>query len=675
MSLATAGAGGFSGGAGAGGVALAHQANAIGQGAAPPPPQHDAPTAGGPVGPSLVGADLADKNQRLSVKQVRNTSHLPVVAMDWYSSEPVVAYCPPKPEDPSQGVMPILVGKMKNNIYLKQGEGTNKTLRKYLNGKTDFSVVQQECLTNSFDSACVCFEKPHRWLGARRLEQMPPYYYSGNAASSSSSHAIDHEASTEVGAHVENGTLDGTSAPSGDDQDRVVWKVRLCANKKALTVFPEEILQMAVHQAQHHVSSKVKEVAEEALEYPAAFALPAWSFHDAAIEAVLESCLSPAVVYPRSLCALTGALLPPVSGDSPAPLLRRILQVRKASYDEFQKDSAINRTENAVWEDEVTLVLIGMTEEGMEATAVQISNENQSNASCLFGEYKVLSNISYQSNSPIMLLKRCVTDLEKQVDVVADEADGPSGIIFYGSSKEQDALKTEWEKTKSSTEEWEKVPIFATKSDAVAMGAAVLASVSHGRSTRLKQVGNKMRPEFAVSIQSIAPVAVGVRTYYQGDNVEWSKVPVKTVFDFDRRTPAGPFATEYKAAECAVHLNNSNADKLDGEAFLKAAKEYEGTTGIPKREEAALKLRVQIVERWTRDGEWIQVGDVMKPLVDESDPDDDKTRDEAIESTTHELSLSNNGVIASNFSGERCVSIFLTTKPLVSNSFSFYDSS
>jgi hypothetical protein len=34
----------------------------------------------------------------------------------------------------------------------------------------------------------------------------------------------------------------------------------------------------------------------------------------------------------------------------------------------------------------------------------------------------------------------------------------------------------------------------------------------------------------------------------------------------------------------------------------------EGAKIIPQREDAALNLRVRILQRWTRDGEWMQVG-------------------------------------------------------------------
>jgi hypothetical protein len=41
----------------------------------------------------------------------------------------------------------------------------------------------------------------------------------------------------------------------------------------------------------------------------------------------------------------------------------------------------------------------------------------------------------------------------------------------------------------------------------------------------------------------------------------------------------------------------------------------EGAKIIPQRKDAALNLRVRILQRWTRDGEWIQVGFTMEPLV------------------------------------------------------------
>ena len=279
MSLATS-SGMAGGGAGAGGLVMAH--NAVGNAAPPtqPPPQASA-TMGGP--PPLMGADVSNKNQSVSLKQVKSVAHLPLVGIDLHASEPHLAYFPPKPEDPTRGAMPVLVGKMKPNVYLKSAdEVAHKTLRKYLAQSKSFSSLQTDSITKTSDKSAVVLTKPHCWLGLRRTADAPDFVQqqsnvAAGSSSSSSSHAIDEEVSQGAGAVLVNSTLDGASQPSGDDFDRVVYKVRLHESKKAVTVLPEEAVQIMLHQAQVHVANKAQRNDEdEIVDYPVAVALPAW---------------------------------------------------------------------------------------------------------------------------------------------------------------------------------------------------------------------------------------------------------------------------------------------------------------------------------------------------------------------------------------------------------------
>ncbi|GAX24304.1 hypothetical protein FisN_4Lh416 [Fistulifera solaris] len=670
MSLATAGVGG---GMGGGGLTMAHHAAGAQHNAAPPPPDTSHMSGAGPI---FMGADLTDKNQGLSLKQVKNVSHLPLVGIDLHSSEPLVAYFPPKPDDPSGGATPMLVGKMKSALYLKSNETAHKTVKKYLAMSKTFRSLQTDALSVPSDKEAVVISKPHVWLGLRRINDAPKSVRDQlNVSSDTVTHAIAEEVPRGVGAALVNSTLDGSES-SGDDFDRVVWKVRLCDSKKAFPILPEEAVQALLRQAQYHVAVKCNEdlESEEIIDYPLAISLPTWAFHDAAVDALLEATDNSAVIVPRSVAALAGALLPPPpNGGSPSPLLTRILTVRKNSKQEFQKVLAQNP--EAIWEDEITLIMVGMTEEGLETTAIQVSSENGQNVCAIFGDFKVISNVSYQDSDPVSQLKRCALELEKEVDRIAPEADGPTGIVFFGSQIEQDDLKSEWENIKSSLSEWISVPVYNTKQDTVALGTAVLGGVSHGRSTRIRAAGSKKtKPELALQVQNVAPMAVGIRMFYHGkiSPSKWSSIPVKTIFDFDRRVPAGPFPIELIASECAVYREHG-ADKLSEEDFLKATKEMEGVKGIPKREEAALDLRVQIVQKWSRDGEWKQVGDVMQPLVKVTERDDktDTSKVEAVESVTLELSLGVNGIITSNLVGER-QSVVQATKSAFQSTMRYY---
>ena len=632
-------------GAGAGGMMMAHQANAVGQGAAPPPPQAAAST--GIHGPPIfIGADLADKNQSLSVKHVKNVAHLPLVAIDLHAPEPNLAYFPPKPEDTSTGIAPGLIGKMYPDIHFKTGDVPHKTLRKYLSqSKTYYNLNSDSICSGKDHTGSVAIKKPQRWLGFRRLSDAPDFYPGvSNETANSKSHAIDEEANVGVGAVVVNSTLDGSS-PTGDDFDRVVYKIRLTESKKAISVLAEEATQMLFRQAQYHVAMRYKKSPEdeEILDFPCAVALPAWYFHDAAVEALMESCESGVVVFPRNICALVGSLIAPQQGEQASPLLKRVVEVRKVSYKEYEKQLAQDR--DAEWEDEVTIIVIGTTDDGIEATAVQVSEENADNACALLGDYKVIANVAYQSKDPVSLLDRCITELEERIELLAPEVDGPAGILLCGS----DELRKAWKPPK----EWTKVPLFRIESIGVALGCAVLGGVSHGRSTRKRSVGNrKTKADFAIQVQNVAPCAVGVRMSYHGRDkkVDWSKVPVKTIFDFDRRIPAGPNVIDLNAAECAVH-RAGGSEKLSDEELLKAIEANEGSKGIPKREEAALNLRVQIVQKWTRDGDWKPVGDVMKPLIKTVGEGED-SKEEACERISLELKLATTGMITQSFSGE-----------------------
>jgi hypothetical protein len=671
MSLATSS--GMAGAGGGGGLMMAH--NAMGNTVPPsqPPPQS---TAGGPMAPPpLLGGDLANKNQSISLKQVKSVAHLPLVGIDLHAAEPHVAYFPPKPADPTEGAMPVLVGKTKPHLYFQSTDTAHKALRKYLTKSKTFKSLQADSLSKPSDPTAVVLRKPHLWLGLRRTTDAPDFVQlqqgttiinskkKNENSNASSSHAISEEVSQGVGAVVVNSTLDGSSEPTGDDFDRVVFKVRLHESKKALTMLPEEGVQTILHAAQYHVANKVKESnLDEIVDYPFAVAWPAWAAHDAAVEALMEANSNMSgccVILSRSTCALAGALLPPVEGGDLSDLVQRILMVRNASRIEFSKTTQLDDPD-AIWDEEVTLVLVGMTEEGLECTAVQVSSENGANACALFGDFKVLSNVSYQCADPLSLLSKCATELEENVEVIAPEADGPTGIIFYGKTAEQEKLRGVWDKEKPS--EWKKVPVFATKPEAVALGAAVLGGVSHGRSTRVRSTGvNKLRAEMALQVQDVAPVAVGVRiNYHAGDVTKW--LPVKTIFDFDRRVPAGPIPVELNAAECAVHRSGAS-EGLSADQLLKAIANNEGAKGIPVRERAALDLRVQIVQRWTRDGEWKGVGDVVKPLVKETGSGDE-IKEEACESVVLELSLGITGMITTSLVGDRyvCHAIFASTE-------------
>lgn len=653
MSLATAGGGlgGGMGGAAGGGLTMAHQASAMARPTAPP--QGSAiPDSAGMAPPSTsaaaLGADLVDKQQQLSLQQVKDLSKMPLVAIDLYASEPHVAAFPPKPTELGEAVAPYLVGKMKDKVALKTTETSHKTFRKWLSQSKGYLDLKADVLAKLDDESAVVIESPQRWLGLRRLDDAPEDLRTKFAHNDESdSPAIAEEATQEIGIIMANGTLDG-SVPQGDDFDRVVSKLKLHASKKALTILPEEMTGLLISIAQHHVAraTKVDEDDEDIDSYPCAVAVPAVYCYDSSIESLLEAMGGTGVVFQRSMCALAGALLPSPDESKPNTLIEHLGKVMAAMHKEHQKNLVKNP--DLVFEEDMLLLLTGVTNDCAECTAVQISAPRHQDG--MWGNFKVLTNVSYRHENPESITDKCISELFDTLDTVAPEAGGPVAMVSYGTTAEQKTIHIKWEKLKNSLEDWEEVPHFFSNPNSIALGTAVMGAVSHGRITNVVQKpGKKPKAELAIQVQNVSPVAVGVMiNYHGGAKDKWT--PVKTIFDFDRRVPAGPYPIDLVAAECVVHRSKTTKD-LSDEELLKAIKDNEGAKCIPKREQAALDLRVQVLQKWTRDGAWKNVGDVMSPLVS-LDKDEKKV---ACEKIVLELSLGATGMITSSLSGTRYV--------------------
>ncbi|CAB9509010.1 expressed unknown protein [Seminavis robusta] len=650
MSLATtSGGGGFGGGGGGGGMAMSAHANAMARPAAAPPPPQGGSIPGGiapPVSAAALGADLVDKHQQaLSAKQARGVSHLPLVAVDLYAHEPLVAMFPPKAEEGQAGP-PALVGKMKPDLYFQgNNETAHKTLRKFLTKSKAFSSLQTDALANATDEGTVRMPRPHQWLGLRRSDDAPEIIKK-NLPVASESGAIAEDASPDVGVSIANSTLDG-SEPLGDDFDRAVFKVRLHNKKKSLAVLPEEGVQILLHQAQYHVAKKVKadKDDEDITEYPFAVALPAWQCHDASVESLMDAMGGSGVMFQRSICALAGALRPGPKDGKPNLTLKALNDVRQERAKQYQIAKA--KDPDATMDEDVGLFLFGMTDDGIECTAVQVSSVQPDKPDCLFGDFKVLSNVSYQVEDPVSTLEKCVTELQSNLEAILPDMELPPSIIIYGSAQHQSNIHAKWDEFKAkSVSEWKDIPVHTTKAECVAMGTAVLGAVSHGRiRTITEQQGAKPKAILSIRVANVAPVAVGVSmNYHGGKKKKWE--PVKTIFDFDRRVPAGPYAIDLKASECVIHRKGSTG--MSDEDFLKAAKAIEGSKGIPEREEAAKNLRVQVYQKWSRDGEWKKVGDTKKALVIQGKDDEEI----ACEHAVFELSLGPTGIITAGLHGE-----------------------
>mmetsp|Transcript_21010 Transcript_21010/g.30276 ORF Transcript_21010/g.30276 Transcript_21010/m.30276 type:complete len:796 (+) Transcript_21010:1-2388(+) len=654
------------GGAGAGGGGLmmaGQQTTAMTQGGmAPPPPGAEIPGGGGggsmgvPVLNSALAADLVDKSQ-LTSKQAKNLSHLPIVAIDMYGSDPVVAMFPPKPKtknvdadnhnDTNTNLGANLVGKFQPQIHLNKGENSHKILRKYLTKDKTYDDLKADTLASSSKTDTVLIDSPHRFLGIRRIKDCPNYIKSKTTNSllqednsAGLSAAISEEASQES-IFLTNGSLDGVSTPSGDDFDRLVYKVRLAKTKKAVTLLPEEATRMILSVAQSsvarkHISGNGTDQ-DDPLDFPVAIALPAWACHDASVESWMDACPEGSVFFQRSVAALCGGLQPS-KNKSPNLLhdrINKVLQMKEAEHQKENDGTDLTYTP--------LVVTVGLTKDGVECTAIEVAETQNYLPACLFGNYRVICSVSIPDSTAV---GDCIKKLYETLEYVAPELDGPVGFLTYSSNQEEmTKLKTSLETTRRSLESWENVPIIMARPDVVAIGTATLAGVTHGRLHVLIRPKKKPKAHLALRVQNVAPTAVGVRMTYDNGKT-WT--PVKTVFDFDRRVPAGPYPMELTAAECAAMRETTEYE--DDEALQKATAKHEGRKGIPKREEAALAFQLEVVQKWTRTGEWIRVGDIQRPLtkiVDEAE----QIR-VACEKNTLELSLAGTGIITQAFEGQ-----------------------
>jgi hypothetical protein len=715
--------GGLGGGVGAtggaGGLTLAHQSMAMARPSAGPPPGAssipDAPGMAPPSSTAALAADLIDKHQQqLNLAHVRDVAKYPLVAIDLYATSDAiyVAGFSPKPssssssssvqsndeegDEPSGPPQAFLVGTIKDQVALKTTEQAHKTFRKWLSQDRTYHDLQTDVLalttttnttttpqkqskkdaktknTTTTESAVVV-QSPQQWLGIRRFSQAPESIKSKvtmedeDELTMKKSPIAPETGSTQLGSIIMgHGSLDGTSVSQGDDYDRVVYKLKLCESKKALTVLPEEMTKVLFQAAQHDVAryynmninknnNKMSDDmdVDAVSSYPCAVAVPAVNCNDNSIEALLEAMGGTGVIFQRSICALQGALMENYN-QLPKQLLfvDHLQQTLAKIHKEHQLASIKNP--DARLDESMLVLLTGMAQDCAEATAVQLSQPRPAGTShdgIMWGDFKVLTNVSYRSPTPETVIDKCINELFDTLDTVAPEAGTPVAFLSYGSLTQQETIQTKWKSMQKSLENWEAVPSFASPPQAVALGTAFLGAVSHGRVSQIVQVpGKKPKADLAIHVHNVSPCAVGVIMNYHGATKDAPWTPVKTIFDFDRRVPAGPYSLDLVAAECVVYRENPTArETLSDEELVKAIQANQGAKYIPKREQAALDLRVQIMQKLTRDGEWQKVGNEMSPLVT-LDKDEKKI---ACEKVVLELSLGTTGMITNAMTGER----------------------
>jgi len=444
------------------------------------------------------------------------------------------------------------------------------------------------------------------------------------------------------------------------------------------------------------------------MDLPPAFAIPGWATFDSTIEALIDAAKSSNCgpsLHQRSVAACVGALLPPpttpskkkkneVKPTGPTPsnltkLLTEIMTTKDAeAAKEATKTAALNRTDPIEPDPYVPLVvLVGATKEGLELTAVQITKPQSSEEElhCPFGNISVISSVCYtHSSDPLSILKSSLDELREQIGIITPESEEPTTFVTYGtletqkklSSQLKSILTTYGKNGSNDDDNWdgwdEDIPIVTTKEECVSLGLAILAASVHGRVRLIvshKGTDGKMRPKAkaGISVQDVATCAVAVSYNYFGggkdNDKKWTEP--KVIFDFDRRVPAGPYQIDMTAAECAAHVKYGTKTGanfiVDESELIDTASKLEGSKGIPDREAAALQYRFRIYQKTSRSGEWIQVGDDMRPLSMKHSQKDEGVSGEddyvALESCVLEISLNTVGILStvSRTNGETIV--------------------
>lgn len=660
-------------------MATHQQTSFGGKGGAGPPPG----TTAAPSNVAALGADLLDKNQNLNWKQIRNVAEMPIVSVDLYGDTAEVSYFPPVSDEdemktPDDWIKARHLGPVSKEgsslVFNKDNDTAHRALRKLLNKSKGYEAVFKDTFAaaSKSDSASMKITSPHLLLGARQISHLHKATLAKFAVGEDSSHVIDEDTSAELGdgLTIRNGNLDGSTETQNNDFDRVTLNLHLHSKKKSLTVLPEEAVSIVLAKAKQLASKKFEdgededeeEDAEGYLEYPPAIALPAWACNDNAIDSLMDACHGTnAVLYNRSVAALSGAFIPRIVTDEKKVKLQnpKIYDVIMERLGEHAKKTQIAQQQEKPLPNtsfSPMVIMAGLTNDGLELTAIEVKNPNsnymQGDTHVPFGELKVVSSVSFQHSNPLSIIGKSFCALTDIIDDVCPELEDDGGIaaiITYGTIEKQLKMKTTLTKTLKSIEGdavWNADVTFAsTREEAVAVGTSVLAAVSYSRINPESKSEKMGRP--SVEVKNVAPCAVGISyNFHGGKQDSWTEP--KIIFDYDRRVPAGPSITEFSAAECVALKENPKLLE-DTEKLVEEAQKWNKGKFNSLREEAALNMRVRVMQRVERDGKWRLVGNVMKALAKkDGGEEDEESKPSAIETATLELSLDSMGFITAN---------------------------
>ena len=694
LSMSSAGAGG----AALSTAAMAHQPNAMARVQAPNMPSGSSTAARvhAPSSGAALGADQIDK--RLT-RLARSTRHLPLMCMD-VSGSGHVAYHPPVEGEhvaSADTVAPFIVASLgaplgSDLVLSTNDEKKYKAVRRYLTRGNGYSgvfenhpVTSARAVEDSNQNDVLVVSRPHSILGARRTEDLHPSLLSLYGALGSSTKtkcstaaAID-AASSSTSVTLHDQALDG-SQPKGDDYDRVSFHIPLHPDKKQLAVLPEEAVGLLLYKAKllsyqdmqkkskdaaakpqekkgkkgkraHKESDTTEEAADEETytSIPVAVAVPGYASNDGALESWMEILsnettdteTASALIFPRSAAAVCSSLYSVFKDNT--PYFSKLLKLTIAEAQSLAKAAQKEQLPDQGSHLDPLLVTVGMTQEGYEIAALQIASpRSKMSVDYPYGEYRY--HHARCARFPAEMKQLGKLDLvASQLDALYEDLKGtlpgrkPYAVLVYPDPL-QDMHSLE--KTINVMQENEKLapPVVLIREDAVSVGAVLLGAAACGRVD-----------EPPVTVTSVSTTAVGVRISYFSENEEGKEHDgeLKVIYDFDRRLPAGPYALDFSATECAAARANGGKVPADPNEM----KKFEGAKGIPMREEAALKFTVQVVQQSERGGKWVAVGDLMKPLTYEKVKDDAKLDEEkeviACESARLEIRMRGEGILAS----------------------------
>ena len=359
------------------------------------------------------------------------------------------------------------------------------------------------------------------------------------------------------------------------------------------------------------------DMVEEWTNFPMAIAVPSWALHDAASEALYEAASftgpaggpiqeeenirngtatgsngggvdpPPTLLFHRPICAVLGSMMKPdpyiknnhnnnnngKKATPNNPFTYRLQTVLQHLWKQHAMQHGRNAKET-LFVAPTLVVTVGMTPEGCEVTALQLSHplepdghyneeydddnneeDNVVDKYCLYEEYQVLANVGKllstmnNNNKPWQLLESCLDELENVLNILAPDDSmtfGPAVVLIYGSTPEQEALQqsltsifkkrsssrpdddnnnnTLNEKKKESQQEQQqsyphwlaKVPVFQASPEAVSTGAALLGGNALGRvhNPYSSGSGGGGRKSLPLRVKSIATVSTGIARYY-----------------------------------------------------------------------------------------------------------------------------------------------------------------